>query len=460
MRYFLILSAACLFSGFAIPGWAQNRHHGAHGHHHSHHGHSHSYPRYYGRNWASPGWSVSGNNGSVYFNFAFPGNTYYGNPWGPYFYNRFGYYSTDAFVAGNPVLFSNGYSLNGMYPILPGQGFSPPTVYPYSNVPGTLPLTNPGTVSNQPLNNAVQQDLQRWTDPNYLPEPSRKIQKYIVPSTRHARELSLRNQVKGDEYFQKLDYRRAYERYKFAASLAKDLATPHFKKGYALVALKQYDRAAYEFKQGLALDPSWPVTGESLSELFGPDNAIARDSLVHQVADWVKEDIRDPERLFVFGVVLHFNGQAEQAHDVFETAARLAGRGDHFLAFLDPKVQQAGQQVVPQKNQASGGHVVNPANTRPPAFESKKSEPQPQIEPLGPRRSAPISGTLPPPPAVKQQPTRKESENKTTAPKPFPEINNLGLPPLPQAEDTPGAPLIPAPEPATSQQTPLLIPPK
>ncbi|QDU49999.1 tetratricopeptide repeat protein [Gimesia panareensis] len=457
MRYILILSAACLFVGYSNPAEAQH-HHGAHGHYHSYHGHGHSYPRYYGSNWASPGWSVSGNNGSVYFNFAFPGNTYYGNPWGPYFYNRFGYYSTNAFVAGNPVLSPYGYSLNGFSPILPGQGFSPPTVYPYSNVPGTLPLTNPGTVSNQPLNNAVQQDLQRWNDPDWRPEPSRKIQKYIVPSTRHARELSLRNQVKGDEYFQKLDYRRAYERYKFAASLAKDVATPHFKKGFALVALKQYDRAAYEFKQGLVLDPNWPVTGESLTELFGPENAIARDSMVHQVAEWVKEDIRDPERLFVFGVMLHFNGQTEQAHDVIETAARLAGRGDHFLAFLDPKVQQAGQQKIQQKNQIVGGHVVNPAHTRPPAFE-KKSQPQPVAQPLGPKRTAPISGPLPPPPAVKQ-PAASQPKHGKPVPKPLPQINNLGLPPLPQAAGTPGAPLIPAPEPAKSQQTPLLIPPK
>lgn len=456
MRHILVLVAVCLFSGYTLPAQAQH-HHGAHGHHHSSHGRRHSYPRYYGSNWASPGWSISGNNGSVYFNFAFPGNTYYGNPWGPYYYNRFGYYSTDAFVAGNPVLFSNGYSLNGFYPILPGQGFSPPAVYPYSNVPGTLPLTNSGTATNQPLNNTIQRDLQRWNDPNYLPEPSRKIQKYIVPSTRHARELSLRNQVKGDEYFQKLDYRRAYERYKLAASLTKDLATPHFKKGFALVALKQYARAAHEFKQGLVLDPSWPVTGESLSEMLGPDNAVARDSMLHQVADWVKGDIRDPERLFVFGVVLHFSGQTEQAHDVIQTAARLAGRGDHFLAFLDPKVQQAGQQKNPQKQQPAGGHLVNPANTRPPAFESKKSQPaapQPQGQPLNPKRRTPITGTLPPPPPVKQPVSRKLGNKQP------PQINNQGLPPLPQSADTPGAPLIPTPEPAKSQQTPLLIPPK
>lgn len=441
MRYILILSTACLFTGITSPVFSQHRH-GAHGNHRSHH-HRHSYPRYYGRNWASPGWSVSGHSGSVYFNFAFPGNTYYGNPWGPYFYNRFGYYSTDAFIAGNPVLYSNGYSLNGFAPILPGQGFTPPAVYPYSNVPGTLPLTNPGTVNNLPLDNAVNQDLQRWNDPDYLPEPSRKIQKYIVPSTRHARELSLRNQVKGDEYFQKQDYRRAYERYKLAASLTKDLATPHFKKGFALVALKQYDRAAYEFKQGLALDPNWPVTGESLSELFGAENVIAKDSMLHQVADWVKEDIRDPERLFVFGVVLHFDGQTEQAYDVFQTAARLAGRGDHFLAFLDPKVRQKLQQPIQQK-QNPAGHVVNPANTRPPAFESNKSKPKAKTQPLGPKQPEPTTSPLPPPPAVKQSPQQ----------------NKQSLPPLPQAADTPGAPLIPVPEPAKSQQTPLLIPPK
>ncbi|WP_417383710.1 tetratricopeptide repeat protein [Gimesia sp.] len=451
MRSLLIVSTVFLFVGSPEQASAQ-RHHSAHGHHHHSHHYGTSYPRYYGRTWANPGWSVSGFSGNTSFNFSFPGSSYYGNPWGPYMYNRFGYYSTDAFVAGSPVLFSSGYSLNGFYPILPGQGWSTPAVYPYSNVPGTLPtlpsspqVNGPPAARNIPLNNALQNDLERWSDKNYLPEPSRKIQKYIVPSTRHARELSLRNQVKGDEYFKKLDYRRAYERYKLAASLTKDLSTPHFRKGFALVALGDYDRAAFEFKQGLELDPTWPSTGESLNELFGADHVIAKDSMLHQVAEWVKGDIRDPERLFVFGVVLHFNGQTEEAHDVMETAARLAGRGDHFLAFLNPQPVPVDQQAVKQKNGNQQGFVVDPAKTRPPAFESKPTPLSP-AKPLGPARSQPLSKPLPPPP---QTPVRK------------PAGNDSALPPLPQKADAPGEPLIPLPEPAKSQpQAPLLIPPK
>ncbi|WP_417390026.1 tetratricopeptide repeat protein [Gimesia sp.] len=466
MRSLLIVSTVFLFVGSPEQVSAQKYHTAPVRQSPSHHQHQHhqyrnhrggssyqrnSYPRYYGRTWPDPGWSVSGYSGSSSFNFSFPGNSYYGNPWGPYMYNRFGYYSTDAFIAGNPVLFSNGYSLNGFYPILPGQGYSPPAVYPYSNVPGTLP-TLPSSpqvngfpaASNIPLNNALQNDLERWNDPDYLPEPSRKIQKYIIPSTRQARELSLRNQAKGDEYFKKLDYRRAYERYKLAASLTKDLATPRFRKGFSLVALGKYDRAAFEFKQGLELDPSWPSTGENLNELFGPDHLIAKDSMLHQVAEWVKEDIRDPERLFVFGVVLHFDGQTEEAHDVMETAARLAGRGDHFLAFLKPQPVPTDQQTVKQKIGNQPAYVVDPAKTRPPAFESKQPPAQ-STQPLGPARSQPPK----PLPAPPQKTPRK------------PAGNNSALPPLPQDADTPGEPLIPLPEPAKSQQqAPLLIPPK
>tara|TARA_R110002111_G_scaffold100976_4_gene156439 strand:- start:14243 stop:15604 length:1362 start_codon:yes stop_codon:yes gene_type:complete len=453
MRYLLILSTACLWAGLPNQVSAQN-HHSAHGHHHHHsQHHSPAFSRYYGPTWSNPGWSVSGRSGNVAFNFSFPGNSYYGDPWGPYFYNRFGYYSTDAFIAGNPVLYSGGYSLNGFSPILPGQGFSPPAVYPYSNVPGTLPtlpgspqFNNPGAASNLPLNNALNDDQARWNDPNYLPEPSRKIKRYIVPSTRPARELSLRNLVKGDEYFKKQDYRRAYERYKLAVSLTNDLATPHFKKGFALAAIKQYDRAAFEFKQGLALDPGWPVTGESLSDLFGTENVIAKDSMLHQVAEWVKEDIRDPERLFVFGVVLHFDGQTEQANDVFRTAARLAGRGDHFLAFLNPQPVPSESKTIPQKGRPLE-YVVDPSQTRAPAFESKNMQSQQkQLAPSPSPRSAPISKTLPlPPPPASQK---------------LPKINNLPLPPLPKDADTAGEPLIPLPEPAKNQQPPLLIPPQ
>lgn len=444
MRSLLVLSMACLLTMFPEPVSAQ-KHHAAHKHHHHHRGHS--YPRYYGRTWGNPGWSVSGYSSNYSFNFSFPGSSYYGSPWGPYFYNRFGYYSTNAFIAGDPGLISGGYSLNGFYPILPGLGYSAPVVYPYSNVPGTLPtfpgstptpLNAPGlAASNVPLNNALNEDIDRWKDKNYLPKPSRKVQRHIIPSSRNARELSLRNQVKGDEYFKKQDYRRAYDRYKLAASLAKDIAAPHFKKGFALVALKQYSRAAFEFKQGLILDPSWPVTGESLAALFGPDNVIAKDSVLHQVAAWVKEDIRDPDRLFVFGVVLHFDGRVEEATDVIRTAARLAGRGDHFLAFLAP------QTVAGEKKKGNqSGYLIDPKQTRKPAFELKKKSTKNTPPPPSTPASKPL--TLPPP---------------TSSSEKLPKINNLPLPPLPQDADAAGAPLIPLPEPVKNQPAPLLIPP-
>ncbi|MCA9016854.1 MAG: hypothetical protein KDA77_16090, partial [Planctomycetaceae bacterium] len=94
------------------------------------------------------------------------------------------------------------------------------------------------------------------------------------------------------------------------------------------------------------------------------------------------------------------------------------------------------------------GYVVDPTKTRPPAFESNKQ--QPQLKPQGTSRSAPISKPLPlPPPPLKQK---------------TPQINNqpgtLPLPPLPKDAGTPGEPLIPLPEPAKSQQPPLLIPPQ
>ncbi len=212
MRYILVLCAASIFQGFPEQASAQ-RSQGARRSHTARVDNprpllrANSYPRYYGRTWGNPGYSISGRSGNVGYSFSFPGSSYYGNPWGPYVYNRFGTYSTNAFIAGNPVLFSGGYSLNGFYPILPGLGFSPPAVYPYSNVPGTLPTLpnqppfNYPASSNIPLNNALNEDLARWDDPDYLPAPSKRIKRHIIPSTPQARQLSLRNQVKGDEYF-------------------------------------------------------------------------------------------------------------------------------------------------------------------------------------------------------------------------------------------------------------------
>jgi hypothetical protein len=98
----------------------------------------------------------------------------------------------------------------------------------------------------------------------------------------------------------------------------------------------RYAKAVHQMKQGLQIDPTWPTNGASLEKLFGSENKLAKSSVISRAVHRVREDIRDPDRLFLLGVLLHFDDDAERASIVFETALRLAGSGEHLEAFLRP----------------------------------------------------------------------------------------------------------------------------
>ena len=111
--------------------------------------------------------------------------------------------------------------------------------------------------------------------------------------------------------------------------------------GFALAAVGSFDSAVKYIKDGLDLDPQWPSHGDRLESIFGEDNRLMI-LLTERIAMWVREDIRDPDRLFLMGVWLHFDGD-NRATPFFETAYRLAGYGDHLLAFLLPGNGAGGQ---------------------------------------------------------------------------------------------------------------------
>ena len=175
----------------------------------------------------------------------------------------------------------------------------------------------------------------------------------------------------------RLKFLNAYERYKYAVSAANDRPEPYFRLGYALAAIGSYESAVKFIKQGLDLDPQWPTHGERLEAIFGEDNRLAILSLTERVTGWVREDIRDPDRLFLIGVLLHFNGD-NRAAQFFEAAYRLAGSGDHLLAFLQP-----------------------PAESRDATPGSPQGRPYPQggrTSPQGGPAAGPYRGTSPAPP--------------------------------------------------------------
>lgn len=182
------------------------------------------------------------------------------------------------------------------------------------------------------------------------------------PSSLEQQARSIHFQGQGDIWFRKQNYLQAYSRYKQAAGAASDQAAPHFRMAYALIALKRYDLAVSEMARGIQLDPKYPLTGDSPAKVFGPENQIAAGALAGQVADWVKQEIRSPDRLFLLGALLRMNGDLERSKICFEAAAQQGGRPAPVMAFL--KVDQQPVEL------AKTGRPRIPADDRPPVPEA------------------------------------------------------------------------------------------
>jgi len=344
-----------------------------HGHGHHHHGHHHHH---------HGGWGYGG---------------YWGGPLVPPYGLGFSY---------------SGYGFYGSFGYGPGVGGGvgvPYLAQPYPEYYGRNPF------DNDVLQGTLEENALQWGQPEPLPaKPTVKAP--VRKTSPETKVRSLHLQGFGDVLFRRQNFPQAYQRYREAAATAPDLATPHFRLGITLAAMHRYEAAVAELKRGLSLDPTWPLTGESLADLFGEDNIIARNSMLHEVAEWVRADIRDPDRLFLFGVLLHFNGDAAQARSVLETAARLGGSPEHVMVFLNPVAPERANpgEPAPAKLPAA---VPQPAPfaPAPEPFTGRRNPPQvPGAQPI-PRRGAPApeSDEFPlPRPAPAEDKSEKSTDEK------------------------------------------------
>jgi len=138
----------------------------------------------------------------------------------------------------------------------------------------------------------------------------------------------------GDAQFVEQQFAQAYVRYKKAAEAAPQLATAHFRQGWALIASGRYELAAAAFKRGLELDPDWPRSDFCLDELYGP-NRVAKTAHIDALAAAAGDEPNNAELLFLVGVFLFFDGQPHRAKPFFERAAQMPpGAGIRLGGFL------------------------------------------------------------------------------------------------------------------------------
>ncbi len=277
-----------------------------------------------------------------------------------------GYYGPNVFAP--PVAYAPGLSYYG--PAVATQ-------YGYYGTPGAyLPYPNYAVAQNpalltSPLADAMRENQLRWgTDlPLSKPDP---VTRPALPSSTEAKLRSLRAQMNGDEHLRRQSWLNAYAEYKKAVDVAGDRAEAHFRLGIALVTIQHYDTALLAFQRALHLDPQLPQSGLTLRSLYGEGSDLTINSVISRLTANAEQDIRDPNRLFLLGLMLHFHGDA-RAREILDVGYRLAGRGQHFLAFLQPQP------------------IANPAV--PPAAQPLPEAPQPGLPP------APLSPVIPGPDA-------------------------------------------------------------
>jgi hypothetical protein len=388
-----------------------------------------------------------------YRRYAGPPPGRYGSPYYAISVNRIFGYPATYIPYGSPV--AGGYA----YPPGPSTGYG--TFGPAAK--DWDPYSNP-LLQATLLENAL-----RWgtaLPPGY---PEARTRARLRRSTPEQQAKSIHAQTQGDVWMKKLRFLNAYERYKVAQAAASDRPEPYFRLGFSLASVANFDSAVKYFKQGLDVDPLWPTHPDKLDAVFGEDNRLSVLTLIEHVGGWVREDIRDPDRLFLMGVVLHADGDP-RASEFFEAAYRLGGSGDHLLAFLHPSDGPMAEPANPSGRVRRGPHRNGPTNVYDPGVANGQSPaPQPQEPPddvppqmvappdfgppgerkglfsppdQGPPRGLyqpiPQLGRPIPPPTGKQSP-QSPSAQPTRPQNTKPAAPALPLPPLPAPEDPSGA---------------------
>jgi hypothetical protein len=176
--------------------------------------------------------------------------------------------------------------------------------------------------------NIIQRPLR---DDDEAPEPKKGAQR---GTNAHALAMAWRYIGFGDARFAEQRYSEASQRYHTASGDAPQLADAWFRQGFAFIAEGRYDQAAIAMKRGLKLNPNWAKSDFNLKDLYGPD-VLAKKAHRDVLAEAAEARPNDPDLLFLLGVHLYFDGQADRAAAFFNRANEIAGpNAEHLRAFV------------------------------------------------------------------------------------------------------------------------------
>lgn len=350
------------------------------------------YQQRYGR--PSPEYRAGGV-GMDYVN-GYPGVAQYGG----YGYHHHGYGNVGAYI---------GFDLNAWYPPQ-SYGFAPSTAYygvaypygPYAPQPFLGPATpafvndlnanqfNAG-FNNGMMNPALVPQAINQANQDAIAALNRQNQ-VIEPSTPDAQLRSVQWQTQGDDLLKQLSYPAAADRYRKSIDAARDRAEPRIRLGVTYAAQGRYLEAVEQFKLSVVINPQWPQRYESLGSLIGEKNNFEKERVKTRVAEWTLQDARDPNRLFLLGVLMHMDGDPRTS-EMFNTAQLISGPQQHLTAFLNvaPVVQPA-----PSVNNGAvqNGPALNAPAQNGPGINQPFAAPVPNVPP--PAGNAPQQLAIPP----------------------------------------------------------------
>jgi len=230
-------------------------------------------------------------------------------------------------------------------------------------------------------------------DPTPKSKPiSQTHRSLIQPSTPEAQLRSVRMQAAGDRLFVKLDYSAAEKSYAKALQAAPDRPDPYVRLAIAKAARGDMRAAVAYLKQMADVDPTYPSRSDSLDTLFGHQNRIPKIQVKQRVADWTKQDIRDPDRIFLLASMLFFD-RDDRFRTLLDTAVKLDGDLAHYRAFLDADLEPDKAAIAPTPDEIDALTGVEKAPTPEPA-----ADPLPEPSPLKiPAKSSPPAPLLLPP---------------------------------------------------------------
>ncbi|MBW3597394.1 MAG: hypothetical protein KY475_08975 [Planctomycetes bacterium] len=268
-------------------------------------------------NWSAGPGSFSLNIGSPYGGFHYHGAFPYPRHLDPYVYGR----SYDGYVSPHGTYYNPQSRYTDYY--------LPPIHYPAELMYGPLAMRRFMGLDRAPVP-AAPPAVVAPADPAAEALPAPKVRE----SNLAARERAQHFLAAGDRLFREQKHHDALQRYKTAAEAAPDVADAYFRQGFALVATNRYDLAADGFRRGLALEPSWAESLFRLDELYG-DADLAKQAHLDALARAALDNPNDADLMFVLGVFLHFDGQADRARRFFVRARELAGdAAPHLDGFL------------------------------------------------------------------------------------------------------------------------------